>query len=170
MAIENIIAEKVSHIANLLSKQNHCLAVAESCTGGMLAQVLTAQAGSSQWFEGGFISYSNRAKQQLLNISPELLLRYQAVSEQTAKAMAEGALKGTKAHYSLSTTGIAGPNSDQSQEEVGTVWCGLANALTGLSKAKCAKFKGDRHAVRQKAVLFALECLLEELTKSSEEM
>ena len=106
----------------------------------------------------------------MLNIAPELLRSYQAVSEQTAKAMAEGALKASSAHYSLSTTGIAGPGTDESQQEVGTVWCGLANALTGFSKAKYAKFNGDRHAVRQQAVLFALECLLEELTKSSEDI
>ena len=137
------------------------LAVAESCTGGWLAKTVTDVAGSSQWFDRGFVVYSNRAKQDLLGVSAQVLLQFGAVSPQVAKEMAEGALLRSNADLALAVTGIAGPDGGSAEKPVGLVWfawCGRGRE-TGIAEAR---FAGDRDAVRRQAVAYALERLIEE--------
>lgn len=135
------------------------LATAESCTGGWASQVITHTAGSSGWFERGFVTYSNEAKMQMLGVRQDTLDRYGAVSPETAAEMAAGALKNSSALYSLSITGIAGPTGGSPGKPVGTVcfaWC-----RTGAAAAtETAVFTGDREAIRRQAVVHALRGLL----------
>ena len=135
------------------------LVTAESCTGGWAAQVITHTAGSSGWFERGFVTYSNEAKIEMLGVRQETLQRLGAVSPETAAEMAAGALKNSKALFSLSITGIAGPTGGSPGKPVGTVcfaWC-----RTGESpKTETVVFAGDREAVRRQAVIHALHGLL----------
>lgn len=138
------------------------LATAESCTGGWVSQVVTSIAGSSQWFDRGFVTYSNQAKQEMLAVRPETLARFGAVSEQTACEMAEGALKHSLAQLSLAITGIAGPDGGTPEKPVGTVWF----AWAGLDFATITQqqlFIGNRMEVRVASVEFALKKLIEKL-------
>lgn len=135
------------------------LATAESCTGGWVAEVVTATAGSSGWFDCGFITYSNDAKCALLGVSPMTLARYGAVSEQTTAAMAKGTLERSEADVSLSISGIAGPGGGSKDKPVGTVCFGWARSGEAPQTATC-HFDGDREAVRRQAVIFALEEIL----------
>lgn len=135
------------------------LATAESCTGGWTAQVITHTAGSSGWFERGFVTYSNQAKVDMLGVRQEILDRHGAVSPETAAEMAAGALKNSKAMISLAITGIAGPTGGSPGKPVGTVcfaWCRIGETAV----AETAVFAGDREAVRRQAVLHALRGLL----------
>ena len=135
------------------------LATAESCTGGWAAQVITNTAGSSEWFERGFVTYSNPAKVDMLGVRQETLDRHGAVSPETAAEMAAGALKNSKAMISLAITGIAGPTGGSPGKPVGTVcfaWCRVGETAV----AETAVFGGDREAVRRQAVLHALRGLL----------
>lgn len=159
LSFEALAAIEVKRLALTLSTHAYLLSVAESCTGGLLAQVLTAQPGSSNWFERGFITYSNLAKQQMLNVSADCLEQQGAVSEATARAMAEGAILQSAAHFSIAVTGIAGPSSDESGLPIGTVWLAWCRRATMTTHAECRHFSGDRQAVRQQAVLFALQYL-----------
>ena len=132
---------------------------AESCTGGWAAQVLTHTAGSSAWFERGFVTYSNQAKVEMLGVRPGTLEKFGAVSPETAAEMAAGALKNSNALISLSITGIAGPSGGSSGKPVGTVsfaWCRAGEA----AEAETAVFAGDREAIRRQAVVHALRGLL----------
>jgi nicotinamide-nucleotide amidase len=132
------------------------LATAESCTGGWVAEVVTATAGSSGWFDCGFITYSNDAKCALLGVSPMTLARYGAVSEQTTAAMAKGCLERAEADVALSISGIAGPGGGSPDKPVGTVCFGWARLGETPQTATC-HFDGDRESVRRQAVIFALE-------------
>lgn len=135
------------------------LATAESCTGGWVAQVITHTSGSSEWFDRGFVTYSNEAKTELLRVRPETLDNYGAVSPETAAAMAEGALKNSNALIALAITGIAGPTGGSPGKPVGTVcfaWCRVGQT----AETETAVFAGDREAVRRQAVLHALRGLL----------
>ncbi len=135
------------------------IATAESCTGGWAAQVITHTAGSSEWFERGFVTYSNAAKVDMLGVRQETLDRHGAVSPETAAEMAAGALKNSKAMISLAITGIAGPTGGSPGKPVGTVcfaWCRVGETAV----AETAVFAGDREAVRRQAVLHALRGLL----------
>ncbi|MDA8260998.1 MAG: nicotinamide-nucleotide amidohydrolase family protein [Betaproteobacteria bacterium] len=135
------------------------LATAESCTGGWAAQVITHTAGSSSWFERGFVTYSNQAKLDMLGVRQETLDRHGAVSPETAAEMAAGALKNSKAMISLAITGIAGPTGGSPGKPVGTVcfaWCRVG----ATAVAETAVFTGDREAIRRQAVLHALRGLL----------
>ena len=138
------------------------LATAESCTGGWTAQVITHTAGSSGWFERGFVTYSNDAKTEMLGVRRETLQRFGAVSPETAAEMAAGALENSNAMISLSITGIAGPTGGSPGKPVGTVcfaWC-----RTGESpKTETVVFAGDRETVRRQAVIHALHGLLPHL-------
>ena len=135
------------------------LALAESCTGGLIAGLLTAIAGSSDVVERGFVTYSNEAKMELLGVPEELLIAHGAVSEEVARAMAEGALAGSNADISASVTGIAGPGGGTAEKPVGLV-C-MATAMTGEDTV-CVRriFDGDREAVRFKAMETVLALLL----------
>jgi nicotinamide-nucleotide amidase len=135
------------------------LATAESCTGGWVAEVVTATAGSSGWFDCGFITYSNDAKCALLGVSPMTLARYGAVSEQTTAAMAKGCVERSEADLALSISGIAGPGGGSPDKPVGTVCFGWARHGETPQTATC-HFDGDRESVRRQAVIFALEEVL----------
>ena len=137
------------------------LATAESCTGGWAAQVVTSVAGSSAWFDRGFVTYSNAAKQELLGVRPETLRKHGAVSEDTAREMAQGALERSQATIALSVTGVAGPGGGTPDKPVGMV-C-FAWARGGKLSSETRHFPGDRESVRRQSVIRALEGVLEAL-------
>ena len=138
------------------------LATAESCTGGWAAQAMTAIAGSSVWFERGFVTYSNDAKQEMLGVSAATLKNHGAVSEETAREMALGALARSKASVSLAVTGVAGPTGGSDAKPVGTV-CFAWARKGGTVRSETRRFAGDREAVRRQSVVRALEGVLEVL-------
>ena len=138
------------------------LTTAESCTGGWVAEVLTSVAGSSRWFERGFVTYSNLSKQEMLGVNGETIKQHGAVSEQTVREMAEGALRHSHAQISLAISGVAGPGGAVLDKPVGTV-C-LAWAASGhVSRSISRHFSGNREEIRRGAVLAALDGLLEVL-------
>ncbi|CAH9018806.1 CinA family protein [Candidatus Nitrosacidococcus sp. I8] len=147
------------YLGETLKKTQQTVVTAESCTGGGVAQAITAIAGSSQWFEQGFIVYSNRAKQELLKVSSETLSRFGAVSEQTVKEMAKGALDFSHADISIATSGIAGPTGGSLKKPVGTVWFawGLKSGKIWAAKKY---FFGNRTSIQEQAVQTALQRLL----------
>lgn len=145
-------------VGNRLREVRLYLTTAESCTGGGIASAITDVSGSSAWFDRGFVSYSNMAKTEMLGVPPALIDRYGAVSEQTARAMAEGALRHSRAQIALSVTGIAGPGGGTEEKPVGTVCFGWAVHHT--SKTETRRFKGERDAVRQQTIEHALRELL----------
>ncbi len=151
-------------VASALLERKWVLATAESCTGGGIATLITDLAGSSAYFDRSFVTYSNNAKQTMLDVPQQTLVEFGAVSEQTAKAMAEGAQKNSLADVSLSVTGIAGPTGAVEGKPVGTVCFGLK-----LSKQSAQTttqfFDGDRAAVREQSVQFALNWLLQCMKK-----
>lgn len=136
------------------------MAAAESCTGGMVAAAMTDLAGSSDVFERGFVTYSNEAKQDMLGVSASLITEYGAVSEQCAKAMAEGALMNSKSGIAVSITGIAGPSGGSNEKPVGLVWFGYG-LKSGKIQTKKHIFAGNRSEIRSQAVQKALELLIE---------
>lgn len=140
------------------------LALAESCTGGMLAQAVTAIAGSSAWFDRGFVTYSNAAKVEMLSVPDALIQAHGAVSEPVAQAMATGAIQHSLAHISAAVTGIAGPTGATTQKPVGTVcfaWVMRANSgQAGKLVVETRYFSGDRAAIRQQAASHVLTGLL----------
>ena len=140
------------------------LVTAESCTGGWVAQAVTAVAGSSGWFERGFVTYSNAAKEDLLGVKRETLKSHGAVSEETAREMALGALARSRGSVSLAITGVAGPTGGSAQKPVGTV-CFAWASKDAPAHAETRRFSGDREAVRRQSVEHALTRLLELLDK-----
>ena len=136
------------------------LCTAESCTGGWLGKVLTDVTGSSAWYERGFITYTNQAKQDMLGVDNALLAEFGAVSEETAKAMAQGALKNSLADQSVAITGIAGPGGGTDSKPVGLVWFAWADKNNAVIRAESVVFDGGREAVRRQAVRFALQNLI----------
>ncbi|MDH5601959.1 MAG: nicotinamide-nucleotide amidase [Gammaproteobacteria bacterium] len=154
----------VEQLAELLLKQQEKIAVAESCTGGWIAKVLTDLSGSSEWFDRGFVTYSNKAKHEMLGVADSTLQHYGAVSQQTVQEMALGVLNNSDADYSLSISGIAGPGGGTKEKPVGLVWFAWAvneNNANKILNAKEKIFAGDRNAVREQAVFFALNELVE---------
>jgi nicotinamide-nucleotide amidase len=146
-------------LADLLFERQLFLATAESCTGGLIAAACTDLAGSSQWFERGFVTYSNAAKTQMLGVDSALLEAHGAVSEPVARAMAFGAIRQSAAQVSIAVTGIAGPTGGSAEKPVGTVWFGFSVLGSLHSEMQC--FTGDRAAIRQQTVCHALARLLE---------
>ena len=140
------------------------LATAESCTGGWIAKSCTDLAGSSAWFERGLVTYSNESKQELLGVSASDLLRFGAVSEPVAAAMAGGALRLSRADCALSVTGVAGPDGGTPDKPVGTVCFGWA-LPNDLLETELYRFDGDRDAVRRATVMTALQGLLDRLAR-----
>ncbi|MFH8135648.1 nicotinamide-nucleotide amidase [Pantoea osteomyelitidis] len=134
---------------------------AESCTGGWIAKVFTDISGSSAWFERGFVTYSNEAKQEMIGVQSATLDRFGAVSEQTVLEMAKGACFAARADYAIAVSGIAGPDGGTAEKPVGTVWFGFA-APHGKSQAFQQHFTGDREAVRRQSVAWALRTLHDE--------
>ena len=137
------------------------LATAESCTGGWVAMALTAVSGSSDWFERGYVTYSNAAKTEDLGVSEATLARHGAVSEEAAREMAAGALRRARAGVALAVTGVAGPTGGTPQKPVGLVCFAWARGSTIRSETR--RFDGDRESVRRQSVLHALEGVLESL-------
>ncbi|MCG2595764.1 CinA family protein [Ramlibacter sp. XY19] len=135
------------------------LATAESCTGGLIAAACTELSGSSNWFERGFVTYSNEAKTELLGVDADLIAQHGAVSEVVARAMAFGAIRHSKARVSVAVTGVAGPTGGSAEKPVGTVWFGFQ--VDGQLSSETRRFPGDRAAVRSATVDHALRRLLE---------
>jgi nicotinamide-nucleotide amidase len=153
-----------AQLASLLQAQGRMLATAESCTGGMISATCTDLAGSSNWFERGFVTYSNEAKTELLGVDAALVAKHGAVSEEVARAMASGAIGRSRAQVSIAVTGVAGPTGGSAAKPVGTVWFGFA--LPGRLVSEIRRFDGDRAAVRSAAVRHALQRLLELLNEA----
>jgi nicotinamide-nucleotide amidase len=139
-----------------LGARGWTLALAESCTGGWAAQAVTSVPGSSTWFERGFVTYSNASKIDMLGLAPEALALHGAVSEQTARAMALGALRHSRAQTSAAITGIAGPDGGSVEKPVGTVWFAWAGE-NDLLQSEIRHFSGDRETIRRQSVETALQ-------------
>ncbi len=146
-------------LADALGARGAKLATAESCTGGLIAAACTAVAGSSDWFERGFVTYSNDAKTESLGVPAELIAAHGAVSAEVARAMAEGALQHSRAGLAVAVTGIAGPTGGSPSKPVGTVWMAVARRGEA-AQAELLQLKGDRAAVREQTVTAALARLL----------
>ena len=153
---------QVETLAKRLADRGWTLATAESCTGGWIAKCCTDRAGSSAWFERGFVTYSDQAKQDLLGVQAETLRTDGAVSEAVAKHMAEGARRRAGVDAALSVTGIAGPTGGSKDKPVGTVWFGWALGAQP-AEAEIMYFEGGRDAVRRQTVAHALAGLLDRL-------
>jgi nicotinamide-nucleotide amidase len=156
---EGRIGELARRLGALLAQQGMMMAAAESCTGGWLAKAVTDVAGSSGWFDRGFVTYSNAAKQDMLGVRRETLEEHGAVSEATVRAMAEGALAKSMADVSVAISGIAGPGGATPTKPVGTVWMAWSRRQ-GETVTRHFLLAGDREAVRAQAVMAALEGLL----------
>ena len=145
-------------LAEILLSRNWTVSLAESCTGGLVSATLTELAGSSEWFERGYITYSNEAKTECLDVPAQIIESHGAVSEPVAKAMAEGARINSGSNVAISITGIAGPSGGTAEKPVGTVCFGWATENQTLTKTM--HFDGERQAVRQQATEFALTELI----------
>lgn len=141
-------------LAEILQKMGWMMATAESCTGGLIAGACTDLSGSSNWFERGFVTYSNAAKVEMLGVDPALIATHGAVSEPVARAMAEGAVRHAHAQVSVAVTGVAGPTGGSADKPVGTVWFGWR--VAGQTTSEMRRFEGDRAAVRTQTVAHAL--------------
>lgn len=159
MARDTLIA-LAARLGARLKRQRLKLATAESCTGGWIAQALTSVAGSSAWFERGFITYSNEAKEEMLGVRGAVLSRHGAVSEETARAMAAGALARSRAQLAVAVTGVAGPTGGTKQKPVGMVCFAWARERSAPASATL-RFRGGRESVRRQSVIAALQGLLQ---------
>ena len=148
-----------------LKRRGLKLATAESCTGGWIAQAVTSVAGSSDWFERGFVTYSNEAKQELLGVRASTLSRHGAVSEEAAREMASGALRRSAAHVALAVTGIAGPGGGTREKPVGMV-CFAWSLGERAPQSAVRRFSGGRESIRRKSVVAALQGLLERMQEA----
>lgn len=154
----NDIFDLAARVGQALQAKGLLLATAESCTGGGVAQAITEIAGSTGWFDCGFITYSNASKTELLDVPAALIAQMGTVSEEVAAAMASGALACSNAHVALSTTGIAGPTGAVPGKPVGTVCFGWARGES--THTERLVFAGDRRSVREQTVVHALQGLL----------
>ena len=163
----NALTQQAEQLAELFIKISGKLVTAESCTGGGLADILTRVPGSSAWFERGFISYSNESKQEMLSVPLDTLEQFGAVSEETASAMAKGAIENSRANYGVAITGIAGPDGGTESKPVGTVCFAWVKRNEGGNTASIC-FDGDRLRIREQACMLAMQGLLDVLQKVSE--
>lgn len=145
-------------LAEMLVQRGWRMVSAESCTGGLIAAACTDLPGSSNWFERGFVTYSNAAKTELLGVPAALIAAHGAVSEPVARAMAAGAVRHASAQVAVAVTGVAGPSGGSPGKPVGTVWFGWH--VHGHTDTECHRFGGDRAAVRAASVQHALAGLL----------
>ena len=150
--------EYIGLLADLMLKNGFFLATAESCTGGMIAAACTDLAGSSAWFERGFVTYSNAAKTELLGVDAALIAQHGAVSEPVARAMAFGAIRHSQAQVSVAVTGVAGPLGGSIEKPVGMVWFGFS--VNGMLTSEMMRFDGDRASVRAATVRYAVQRLV----------
>jgi len=162
MTSDSDLQDLAARIGRELLASRRRLATAESCTGGFVAKTLTDIPGSSQWFECGYVTYSNEAKTRDLGVAREILAGHGAVSEATARAMAAGALHRAGVDIAVAVTGIAGPDGALPGKPVGTVWFGTALRADGGDKiaSQLAQFTGDRDAVRRRSVEYVLKLIL----------
>ena len=158
------LAALAAELGAILKARGYMLALAESCTGGMVAEAITSVAGCSAWFDRGFVTYSNQAKIDMLGASAQTLETFGAVSEETAREMALGALKHSPAHIAGSITGVAGPNGGTADKPVGTVcfaWAEINQPTITMTK----NFDGNRREIRQQATTFLMRQLIDQLKK-----
>lgn len=150
-----MISTLAQSLGELLQGSHTMVATAESCTGGWVSEAITEVPGCSEWFDRGFVTYSNQAKKDMLGVKASSLERYGAVSEKVVCEMAKGALKHSKASYALAISGVAGPSGGTDDKPVGTVWFAWASR----QGVECAHmfFEGERQDIRASAVLFALQ-------------
>jgi nicotinamide-nucleotide amidase len=148
----------VADLADCLQKKHWQLATAESCTGGLISAACTELAGSSVWFERGFVTYSNAAKTELLGVDSALIEQHGAVSEEVARAMVQGAIRHSRAQVAVAVTGVAGPSGGSAAKPVGTVCFGFM--VDGQLSSETRRFAGERRQVRQATVHHALQGLL----------
>lgn len=151
----------IEDLAKILIKKNYNLTTAESCTGGLVAQMCTDRSGSSAWFERGFVTYSNESKSEMLNVNKELIEKHGAVSQEVAEAMVKGAVANSNAQCAIAITGIAGPNGGTPTKPVGTVW--IAWAVLDKITSKHSMFSGNRQNVRNQALETSVKGLIEVL-------
>jgi nicotinamide-nucleotide amidase len=161
-----VLVSAVERLADLLRERQWMLAAAESCTGGMIAAACTDLSGSSDWFERGFVTYSNEAKLEMLGVDAQLIAAHGAVSEVVARAMAFGAVRHSHARVSVAVTGIAGPTGGTPDKPVGTVW--FAYMVDGRLSSEMRRFDGDRAAVRTQTVAHALQRLVERIEQAED--
>ena len=152
------IIELISDLADLLSEAKRKVCTAESCSGGLIAKSFTDLAGSSAWFERGFVTYSNESKVEMLGVSESVIEQYGAVSEPVATAMAVGALSHSLADYSIAVTGVAGPGGGSDEKPVGTVWVGVASK--NQVSARKYQIDGNREEIRRQTMQRAVGNLL----------
>ncbi len=158
--------ELSGRVGDALKARKLMMAAAESCTGGWIGQAVTMVPGSSKWFDRGFVTYTNEAKQDMLGVSVETLQEFGAVSEQTVREMVAGALTRSRAQVAVAVSGIAGPDGGSPAKPVGTVLLAWGEKGGGI-KAQSIRFQGDRDAVRRQTVVAALEGLLALLGRKS---
>jgi nicotinamide-nucleotide amidase len=159
---DRAISDLARRLGERLAAVDALAATAESCTGGWIAKALTDIAGSSAWFERGLVTYSNTAKQDLLGVSADLLVRHGAVSEAVVRQMAEGVLARCPATLVVAVSGVAGPGGGSADKPVGTVWFAWAG-IGGPTGSARQRFAGEREAVRRQTVVYALQGMLARL-------
>jgi nicotinamide-nucleotide amidase len=156
--VTNDILDIATRVGKALEAKNWLMATAESCTGGGISYAITEIPGSSEWFDCGFVTYSNASKTEMLDVSAALIAQFGAVSEEVAGAMAEGAVAHSNAHVAISTTGIAGPTGAVPGKPVGTVCFGWSKGDTTYTERLV--FAGDRQSVREQTIAHALAGLV----------
>lgn len=164
LTAQNGVYRVCREVGDLLVSRNHTVCTVESCTGGGIAYAITAVAGSSGWFERGYVTYSNEAKSSMVHVPRELLREQGAVSIAVAESMARGGRQSAGSEFALAVTGVAGPGGGSREKPVGTVCFGWAGP--GILASERVVFDGDRERVRNRTVLHALSGLLEILRKT----
>ena len=157
--LDRTLQTDIHTLAKTLLSKKMSLVTAESCTGGLLSAILTSVAGASSWFERGYVTYSDLAKQECLNVNRDQITQFGAVSREVVIAMAEGALHVSRAHISLAITGIAGPTGGTAEKPVGTIWLGCAQ-LNHKTLAQYYHLEGDRADIRFATLRKSLQLLL----------
>lgn len=158
---------QATKLGQLLKERDWMIATAESCTGGWIAETITSVPNSSHWFDRGFVTYTNEAKHEMLGVDMNVINTYGAVSEQTVRQMAEGALKFSRAKCSIAVSGIAGPTGGSAEKPVGTVWCAWA-FCDRPTRVKGQLFHGDRYTIRLETVKFALYEVIQALKETDD--
>lgn len=161
--MKSISKSLAQDLGNRLLDLDLTVTIAESCTGGGAAAAITDIAGSSEWFEMGFVTYSNKAKCEMLGVQPSTLERYGAVSEHTVREMAAGALERSGASVAVAVSGIAGPTGGSAEKPIGTVWLAWASKDKPAGLALCHRFHGERVEIRNQAVMALLRGTIEYL-------
>ncbi len=164
-SVQDPVQRLAQQVGVALKQHGMTLVTAESCTGGGVAQAVTMIGGSSEWFDCGFVTYSNRAKEGMLGVSPYTLERQGAVSEQTVREMVDGALQYSHAQVALAVSGVAGPTGGTPEKPVGMVW--FAWTTNDTVRTACHQLSGDRDAVREKSVQIALQGVVNLLNNST---